>query len=114
MCISAGRFSQSSHAKTSEKPGAVNERQEAQTYGKVLPSCIYTKPAKDELGSVNPAGTLAKIQGRAERILKCPIHMANAKIRGAVEAKRKKFFNPTWALGKPSEIPLCPDKEKSK
>lgn len=38
------------------------------------------------MGSVIPAGTLAEIQGGAERISKCPTHMMSAKIKGGVEA----------------------------
>lgn len=40
--------------------------------------------------------------------------MVNAKIKGDVEAKRRSLFNPTWALGKSSEIILHPDKVKYK
>ena len=40
--------------------------------------------------------------------------MVNANIKGDVEAKRRSFFNPTWALGKTSEIILHPDEAKYK
>lgn len=35
----------------------------------------------------------------------------SAKVKGDIEAKRRKRFNQIWDLGKTSEIILCPDKE---